>query len=285
VEVLNSMSAEGPKPRAWGDRNPRLDGKRVGLIIPSVNATIEPEFAWVAPPGISFHAARIMLRETTPDGLRAMNEGIDSAARLLASLSPDAVGYACTSGSFLEGRARLSAQVDAISRVAGCPVVATSAALIDALGALRIRRVALATPYLDAINRAERTFLEDHEVDVVSVRGLGLSGAAIREVAPETVFALACDADCEAAEAVFLSCTDLRALEVVDALEARLRKPVLTSNQVTLWALLRVLGRESHITGFGRLLRLNDPPTPAADAAARPPEGADSRLVTAPRRS
>ena len=235
-------------------RNPRLDGRRVGLIIPSVNATIEPEFAWIAPDGISFHAARIMLRETTPEGLRSMNEGVESAARLLASLAPDAVAYACTSGSFLEGRARLSAQTEAIAGIVGCPVVATSAALIDALGALGIRRVALATPYLDAINRVERTFLEDHGIDVVSVRGLGLSGTAIREVAPERVFTLACDADCEAAEALFVSCTDLRALEAVDALEARLQKPVLTSNQVTLWALLRTLGRDANIAGFGRLL-------------------------------
>ena len=237
-------------------RNPRLDGRRVGLVIPSVNATIEPEFAWMAPPGLSFHAARILLRETTTAGLREMNEGVEAAARLLASLAPDAVAYACTSGSFLEGRERLRAQVDAITAIVGCPVVATSAALIDALHALGIQRVALATPYLDSINRMERRFLADHAFDVVSTRGLGLSGAAIREVLPERVFELACDADCDAAQAVFVSCTDLRALEVVDALEARLSKPVLTSNQVTLWALLRALGRKSDIAGFGRLLRL-----------------------------
>jgi len=234
--------------------NPRLDGKRVGLIIPSVNATIEPELAWIAPQAVSFHAARIMLRETTPEGLRAMNEGVEEAGRLLASLSPDAVAYACTSGSFLEGRARLQIQIDAIGAIVGCPVVATSAALIDALQALRIRRLALATPYLDAINRVERAFLTDNGFEVVSVRGLGLSGPAIREVSPERVFDLACAADCEAADALFLSCTDLRALEVVGALEARLQKPVLTSNQVTLWALLHALGREPDIAGFGRLL-------------------------------
>ena len=234
--------------------NPRLDGKRVGLIIPSVNATIEPELAWIAPHGVSFHAARIMLRETTPEGLRAMNEGVEEAARLLASLSPDAVAYACTSGSFLEGRAHLHAQIDAIAAIVGCPVVATSGALVDALQALRSRRVALATPYVDAINRAERGFLADNGFDVVSVRGLGLSGAAIREVSPERVFDLACAADCGDADALFVSCTDLRALEVVEALEARLQKPVLTSNQVTLWALLHALGREPDIAGFGRLL-------------------------------
>jgi maleate cis-trans isomerase len=71
--------------------NPRLDGQRVGLISPSVNATIEPELAWIAPPGISFHAARIPLRETTPEGLREMNAGVQEAARLLAALVPAAV--------------------------------------------------------------------------------------------------------------------------------------------------------------------------------------------------
>jgi maleate cis-trans isomerase len=81
--------------------NPRLDGRRVGLIVPSVNATIEPEFAWIAPAGLSFHAARVMLRETTEEGLRAMNAEVGAAAGLIASVSPDVVAYACTSGSFL----------------------------------------------------------------------------------------------------------------------------------------------------------------------------------------
>jgi maleate cis-trans isomerase len=246
------MSAEGA---AVVKRNPRLDGQRVGLIIPSVNATIEPEFAWIAPHGVSFHVARIALRDTTPEGLREMNAGVETAAALLASLSPDAVAYACTSGSFLEGRERLHAQVDAIAAIVGCPVVATSAALIDALHALGVRRLALATPYLDAINAIERAFLEDHDFEVVSVRGLGLSGAAIREVRPERVFELAREADCDRADAVFISCTDLRALEVVEALEDVLQKPVLTSNQVTLWSLMRVLKRQARIGGCGRLLR------------------------------
>lgn len=236
-------------------RNPRLDGQRVGLIIPSVNATIEPELAWIAPPGISFHAARIMLRETTPEGLREMNAGLDAAAQLVASVSPDAVAYACTSGSFLDGPEHLRAQVDAIAAVVGCPVVATSAALIDALRELGVTRVALATPYLDAINRVERKFLEDHGFQVVAVEGLGLSGPAIREVPPERVMDLAMKADRADADAVFISCTDLRALEVAQALEDALGKPVLTSNQVTLWALLRALGRTPDIAGFGRLLR------------------------------
>src|SRR4051812_5681940 len=126
-----------------GVRNPRLDGRRVGLIIPSVNATIEPEFAWIAPARLSFHAARIMLRETTEAGLRAMNADVDVASHLLASIDPDVVAYACTSGSFLEGAQGLTRQIDAIGAIVRCPVVATSAALIAALQSLAVKRVAL----------------------------------------------------------------------------------------------------------------------------------------------
>jgi maleate isomerase len=236
-------------------RNPRLDGRRVGLIVPSVNTTIEPEFAWMAPAGLSFHAARVMLRETTEEGLRAMNADVGAAAGLIASVSPDVVAYACTSGSFLEGAAGMRRQIDAIAGIVRCPVVATSAALIEALHALSIRRLALATPYLDSINRVERRFLEEHGIDVVAVEGLGLSGKAIREVPPEVVVELVSRADRPEADGVFVSCTDFRALEVVDELEHLLGKPVLTSNQITLWAILRALGMHPQVAGFGRLLQ------------------------------
>lgn len=236
-------------------RNPRLDGARVGLIVPSVNATIEPEFAWSAPAGLSFHAARVMLRETTPEGLRAMNEGVAAAADLVASVSPDVVAYACTSGTFLEGLDGLRRLVATLEARVRCPVVATSAAMIDALRALGVRRVALATPYLPAVDDLERAFLSAQGFDVVSVRGLGLSGKTIREVAPERVHELACSADVPAADGVFVSCTDLRAMEAVERLEHTLGKPVVTSNQATLWAILRALGRTPDVAGFGRLLR------------------------------
>src|SRR5215468_12499918 len=85
--------------------NPYLGGAKVGLIIPSVNTTTEPEFAWIAPPGISYHAARVFMNATTPEALRAMNAEVRRAAELLATLSPDVVAYACTAGSFVDGPA------------------------------------------------------------------------------------------------------------------------------------------------------------------------------------
>ncbi|MGE0847153.1 MAG: aspartate/glutamate racemase family protein [Flavobacteriaceae bacterium] len=236
-----------PSPRRPG-------GKRVGLVVPSVNAVVEPDFAWAAPPGVTFHATRVPLSATTPEGLREMNRSVAAAAGLLAHLTPDLIAYACTSGSFVDGEAGLRAQTAQIADIAGCPVVTTSGAIIDAFGFLGIGRVALATPYRDEVNEAERAFFAGHGIDVLSVVGLGLSGQAIREVTPERVVELAHEADTPDSEALFLSCTDLRALEVVDRLEQELGKPVLSSNQVTLWGILRALGEPTRFSGLGRLL-------------------------------
>ena len=234
---------------------PRPDSaRRVGLIIPSVNAVIEPDYAAIAPPGLTFHATRVMLRETTPEGLRAMNEGVAAAATLIASVSPEVVVFACTSGSFIDGEAGLTRQIGAIEAITGCPVVATSRAIVEACAALGLRRLALATPYLDVINEAESRFLAGHGFTVTAVRGLGLSGKAIREVPPAEVAALVRAADTPDSEAIFVSCTDFRALEVAGALEAELGKPVLTSNQVTLWAIFRALGVTPKLQGYGRLM-------------------------------
>ncbi|ARP80012.1 hypothetical protein CAL12_03685 [Bordetella genomosp. 8] len=228
--------------------------RRVGLIVPSVNAVIEPDYARLGLPGLTFHATRVMLRETTPEGLRAMNAGVAQAAELIASVTPDVVAYACTSGSFIDGEAALARQLESLEAIAGCPVVATSRCIVESLRALDIRGVALATPYLDSVNDAERAFLQSHGFDVVGVEGLGLSGKAIREVAPDAVAELIRRADRPAAQAVFVSCTDFRALEVAGRMEAELGKPVLTSNQVTLWGILKSLKLRLPVAGHGALL-------------------------------
>ena len=228
--------------------------RRVGLIVPSVNAVIEPDFAAIGLAGITFHATRVMLRETTPEGLRAMNAGVEAAAELIASVTPDVVAFACTSGTFIDGDAGLARQIAAIKAIVGCDVVATSRCIIEAFAHLGLRRIALATPYLDVINQAERTFFEGHGLSVVSMRGLGLSGKAIREVTPDAVANLVRDTDTSDSEAIFVSCTDFHSMEVAALLENDLGKPVLTSNQVTLWGVLRALGWTPSVPGYGRLL-------------------------------
>ncbi len=228
--------------------------RRIGMIVPSVNAVIEPDYARLQLPGLSFHVSRVMLRETTPEGLRQMNAGVEQAAELIASVTPDVVAFACTSGSFIDGDAALTRQIEAITRIVACPVVATSRAIVTSLTALGITRIALATPYLDAVNEAERVFLASHGFQVVNIAGLGLSGKQIRDVPPEAVAELVQRADHPQAQAIFVSCTDFRAFEIAGHLEDTLGKPVLTSNQVTLRGILDALDSEIRLPGHGRLL-------------------------------
>jgi len=111
--------------------NPYLDGARVGLTLPSLNTTTEPEFAWIAPQGISFHAARVFMEVTTAEALRAMNDEVRTAARLLATFSPDVVAYACTAGSFVDGPEATRTLVADVRDIVKCPVVATSAMMAE----------------------------------------------------------------------------------------------------------------------------------------------------------
>lgn len=235
-------------------RNPNIGLTKVGLILPSVNCITEPEFYAVSPRGISFHSTRLLLTETTPEALMKMEEDLESAAKLLATVSPHVVAYACTSGSFVKGLGWDKVIVEKIESIVGCPAITTSTAMVQALQKLDIHRVALATPYLNAVNERETEFLRQNGFQVVACKGLGLSGQAIREQTPETVYELARSVDTPRAEGLFISCTDFRAMEVIEALEKDLGKPVTSSNQVTLWALLNILNYPSQVKGFGQLL-------------------------------
>src|SRR5262249_2333974 len=191
---------------------------------------------------------------TTPEALRAMNAEVRHAAELLATLSPDVVAYACTAGSFVDGPEATHALLAEMRSIAGCPVVATSIAMVAALRHLGVSRIALATPYPQDVTEAERRFFVTSGFDVISCECLGRSGAGVRPTTFNEIAMLVRRVDRPQAQAIFVSCTDLRALELVDSLERELGKPVLTSNQVTFWGILEALGERRSLGGFGRLL-------------------------------
>ncbi|MGX8014207.1 maleate cis-trans isomerase family protein (plasmid) [Mesorhizobium sp. ORM8.1] len=234
--------------------NPHGGNQRVGLIVPALNDLIEPECVWMAPQGISFHSTRVYMKETTADDLRGMNSELKNAARLLASVKPHVAAYACTAASFLDGQDALARLEEVIREELDCPVVITSAAMVDALRSLGVKRVALATPYPADVTEAEGRFFTQAGFAVVSSTCLGYSGYRIVEVRHPEIMELARRADHPDAEAIFISCTGLRALETVGDLEKELGKPVLTSNQVTFWGIMKALGQRVSLSGFGTLL-------------------------------
>jgi maleate isomerase len=222
------------------------DWQRIGLIVPSSNTTMEPDFMRVLPPGVTLHTARMRLVETTAAAERRMiTEYAPLAVADLASLRPHVVVFGCTSGGAVlgaEGEARLIAD---IQQQTGAPVVSTNTAVGEAIARHQPRRVAVLTPYIDELNAAIRAGLERRGLNVVHMAGLGLAeNFAIGTVPPEEIVAFAerelAGVDCDL---LFVSCTNFRAVEARPALQQRFGVPVITSNQATIDATFAVLGR------------------------------------------
>lgn len=166
---------------------------------------------------------------------------VAAAARNLSAVRPKVLAYACTSGSFIHGVAgaqRISKVMEAASGAQG---VTTSEALLEALDYLGASRVVAITPYVEELTIRLGDFLEEAGHSVVSQAGLGLDGG-IWEVPYETTCALIRAADVPEAEVIFISCTNLPTYDIIGPLEQELGKPVLSANQVTVWAALRRLG-------------------------------------------
>lgn len=224
---------------------------RIGLLVPSTNFTAEVEFQRAVPEGVSVHTARCLLKDSGQSseerlsGIIEMSAGVSEAARRVCGVRPKVVAWACTAGSFLKGLGHDQELIRSIEAATGARALTTSTAVVGALKALEVRRLAVATPYIQAIDDQEKRFLEASipGLEVVSMKGLGIVKAYDKGVLePESAYDAARQVDHRDADAVFISCTAWRTFEVIPRLETELAKPVITSNQATLWACLKVLG-------------------------------------------
>ncbi|MDA1036637.1 MAG: aspartate/glutamate racemase family protein [Chloroflexi bacterium] len=231
--------------------------KKIGLVVPSSNTSTEPDFYRVMPANVSLHSHRIWLEDTTLEDLDTMNRDAEKAARYIGTADVDVIAYACTSGSSLGGPGYDQNLLVTLTKASGgAPAIGTSPAMIDGLKSLGIKRVSVVTPYLDSINERLQAFLEGHGFEVISIAGQQIvPNTEIGAQTPETILAFANKHLDPSADGYFLSCTNWRAFEVVEQLEQQSGKPVVTSNQATIWAAFRSLGLHDPIPGFGALLR------------------------------
>lgn len=183
-----------------------------------------------------------------------------SAARLaegadaIAAHSPDAVMWACTSGSFVYGRDGAAAQAAAISERLGVPASSTSIAFVEATRSLGLEKVAVAASYPEELAGHFSTFLEAGGVEVVSFGASGIFTAVdAGRLGPDAVLEMTLSVDVPEAEAVLVPDTALHTLTCIDTLEKALGKPVLTANQVTVWEGLRLAGTPRPLPRLGTL--------------------------------
>jgi maleate isomerase len=224
------------------DRN---DWRRIGVIVPSSNTTVEADFLLGAPDGVMVHPARMFLAETTAEAERRMIfDHVPVAVTDLTTLRPHVVAFACTSAGAVLGAAGEAELIDRIARETAAPVVSTNDAVGEAIERLGRKRVAVLTPYVDELNQAIRAGLERRGLTVVHITGLGMTdNFRIANVTPNEIVAFA---ERELAgktfDIVFVSCTNFRAVEARPLLMRRFGVPVVTSNQATIEAALHAVG-------------------------------------------
>jgi maleate cis-trans isomerase len=177
----------------------------------------------------------------------------DGAAQLAAE-KPDAVMWACTSGSFVFGPEGARDQASGVAAAAGVPASSTSIAFVDAVRHLGVRRVAVAASYPDDVAQHFVRFLRAGGAEVVAMGSHGIITAAeVGTLEPEQVVAMVKAADHPDAEAVLVPDTAMHTLAIISELEAAIGKPVLTANQVTVWKGLQLLGPVPVLPGLGTL--------------------------------
>ena len=229
--------------------------KRLGLVIPSVNTMTEPQFNRFAPPGVSIHVARVKISHAngeliplpilTPDVLRA--------AEMLADASCDLIVFHCTASSMEAGVAGEKLATSAIEQATHRPATTTASAVSAAFAVLGARKIVLVSPYPKATNEHEIRFLSESGVEVLHDRALTLPPPEWVTRSGHFWVEQGLAEDDPRADAIFLSCTNIRAIEAVESLEKAAGKPVVTSNQATLWYSLRRMGYSGTVPGLGCL--------------------------------
>ncbi|MGD1223434.1 aspartate/glutamate racemase family protein [Streptomyces krungchingensis] len=216
----------------------------IGVVAPFDFALDRELWRWV-PDDVSLHLTRtpFVPVEVSLDLARLVSEHetLGDAVRALNAVAPEVVAYACTSGSFVGGVAGERAMCEAMTRAGAVPSLTTSGALLDALRELDARRIALVTPYTVSVTQSLEEYLAEAGIGVTGRSSLGLT-RHIWKVPYRDVVTMARHAARTAADALFISCTNLPTYDVIPQLEAELRIPVISANQVTMWAALRQLG-------------------------------------------
>ena len=209
--------------------------QRFGLVALATDMTIEGDAARLMPWGTQLHVTRIAFdNPTTEENLRNTGPRLRAATDLLVpGVDLAAIGFGCTSASAVLG--------PGIGELVGnrAPLVTPTSAALRGFAALGITRLALMTPYLAATTDLVGDYFQSHGIDVV--RRSSMNYADDRDMAvldADTIMQMAVNSDHPDAQALFMSCTALPAIGLIERIEGALGKPVITSNQALFWAML-----------------------------------------------
>lgn len=230
--------------------------KKIGLIFPSTGNAPEVEFHRFAPEGVAVSTHRVLFERVTPEGLVEMGDRVEEAAKILATGDPDLLVFACTTGSLIKGLGYDREIIDRMEQASGVRAITTTTAVVEALRALGAKKLVVPTPYSSQVNEIEKKFLEDSGFDVLDIKGLEyLDPKMMPKVTMDQMYRLTEEIFTAEADTIFISCTGLGIVDVISMVERDFMRPVVTSNQSSLWYALRTLSIRDQLP-LGRLFTL-----------------------------
>lgn len=238
-------------------------GGRIGLIALATDYNSEQDLRRMLPEDVEIFTNRVLnANPLTLENLRKMLDDISRAAGgILPEVDMDAMIYGCTSGTVANGADKIEFAVQ--QGQPGVPVTNPMTAVLAAFEALNARRVSILTPYIDELNQEMLAYFrgqgkrqgKGQDIDVINIVGLGFeSDIDVTRIPAQDIYRLALEVFDREADALFLSCTALRASSLISKIEDAIGKPVVTSNQALVWHCLKLINYSEKVSGFGCLL-------------------------------
>jgi len=230
---------------------------KVGLLALSTDLTIENDFYSICQKlPLDLFVNRIHNENPlTKENLLKMYDQIEPVTKkILPGQKMNAVAYACTSGTIAIGEDKVKDKVQLAKP--GCYVTTPITSAIKAFTRMNAKKIALFTPYPESVNKTILEYFNKKNINIISFSTFNIDqDEDIASVDPEYLLETLIKLNINDADALFISCTALPALEILEKVEKKVKKLVLSSNQTLIWDTLRSIGYKSPIQGYGKLLR------------------------------
>ena len=229
---------------------------KVGLLALSTDQTIEGDFNNICKNlPLDIFINRIHNQNPlTKENLLKMEDDLESVAnKILPDEKISTIAYGCTSGTIAIGEDKVKEKI--LLAKPGCYVTTPVTSALKAFKQMDIKKIALFTPYPDAVNKTILEYFTKKNIEVSSFASLNLNlDSEFANVDPNYILEISSKLETKNADALFISCTALPVLNILDKLEQTIQKPVLSSNQTLIWDTIRSIGYKSPIKGYGKLL-------------------------------
>ena len=240
------------KPKFKKKYNPK-----VGLLALTTDLTIEKDFNSIFNKlPIDVFVNRIHNENPlTKENLLKMRDQIEGVTKkILPGEKINTIAYGCTSGTIAIGEDKVKEKIELAKP--NCYVTTPITSAIKAFKLLNIQKIAVFTPYPESVNKTIYEYFSKKNIDVISFGTFNLdSDSDFANIDPKYLFETLTKLDISGADALFVSCTALPVLEILNEVEKKINKPVFSSNQTLIWDTIRSVGYDSPVDGYGKLLR------------------------------